>query len=390
VRFALETLQALSRIHPEARFELVSHGAALSRYRTLAQAKGLHLRLIEAKPDNYWRVTPRRIKSVRGSGRLVRLLGFGATFHYVVPDEVLRNCNVVWFPWTQRHRFAEPAADRVVGSLHDATFFQFEGLIPGRMVADERETVQRWLASAARIVVSSNATVSAVAEVFRAAPERFSVIPLSGEHARDGSVGQLPSDWDWVRKSFLICPANISLHKNHEVLLEGIAAWGFKHPLVLTGDGTDLLPPNRGRTGQLRKFAGDKGFEIGSSLIPLGYTSDETFFGLLSRSWALVMPTLAEGGGSFPVYEAMVRGVPVVCSDIPVIREQIQRTGGKVLWFDPRDPRDLAKKLGQLEERHDYYKERATRYAGEMRHRSWRDVAEEYWGVFMSVAEREG
>ena len=391
IRFVLETMQALSRLHPEAEFELVSHGAALERYHALAQAKGLDLKLTEAKPDNYWRATPRRIKALRGSARLTRLLGFGATFHYVVPKYILDNCDVLWFPWILRHRLAKPATAPVVGSLHDITHLHFENVIPKRHRADERETLHQWLASAARIVVSSNATVATVTKSFQVIPERFSVIPLSGEHAKANTVGEPPSSWDWSMKPFLICPSNIAPHKNHEVLLEGVAAWGAKYPLVLTGDGADLLPPKHGRrTGILRRLAKAKGFEIGSSLIPLGYVSNEAYFGLLSRSWALIMPTLAEGGGSFPVYEAMMRGVPVVCSDIPVIREQILRTGGEVLRFNPHDPLDLAEKLNELEGDYQNHKERATRYAGELNPRSWQDVASEYWSIFVSVAKGAG
>jgi glycosyltransferase involved in cell wall biosynthesis len=390
VRYGLETMQALSRLHPEAEFELVSYGAALDRYRTLAQAKGLELKLTEAKPDNYWKATPRRIKALRGSARLARLLGFGATFHYVVPKYILDNCDVLWFPWIHRHRLAEPATAPVVGSLHDVTLLHFENVITKRHRADERETLHQWLASAARIVVSSNATVATLTKSFQVIPQRFSVIPVSGQHAKVNTVGEIPSSWDWSMKPFLICPSNIAPHKNHEVLLEGVAAWGAKYPLVLMGEGADLLPPKHGRTGSLKRLAKAKGFEIGNSLIPLGYVSNEAYFGLLSRSWALIMPTLAEGGGSFPIYEAMMHGVPVVCSDIPVIREQILRTGGEVLWFDPHDPLDLAEKLNELEGDYQNHKVRATRYAGELNHRSWEDVASEYWSIFVSVAKGAG
>jgi glycosyltransferase involved in cell wall biosynthesis len=50
------------------------------------------------------------------------------------------------------------------------------------------------------------------------------------------------------------------------------------------------------------------------------------------------MPSRYEGFG-LPVVEAMDRGVPVACSDIPVLRE----VGGDVpAYFDPRDPAGLA------------------------------------------------
>src|SRR5439155_1464621 len=53
-------------------------------------------------------------------------------------------------------------------------------------------------------------------------------------------------------------------------------------------------------------------------------------------------PTLAEGFG-LPVLEAMQRGRPVACSDIPVLRE----VGADVpFYFDPGDPASAAQAIG--------------------------------------------
>lgn len=106
---------------------------------------------------------------------------------------------------------------------------------------------------------------------------------------------------------------------------------------------------------------------------------------LISRAWAVVVPSLMEGGGSFPVFEAMQCGVPVVCSDIPVLREQITRTGGDVVWFNPRDAMDLARKLRTLQAGYDTYKARAVAQVTLLR-RTWTDVADEYWAVIEEVA----
>jgi len=90
------------------------------------------------------------------------------------------------------------------------------------------------------------------------------------------------------------------------------------------------------------------------------------------------MPTLAEGGGSFPVLEAMLRGVPTVVSDIPVMREMVERVGGSVLWFDPRDPNALASQLRELERDYPRYKKAAVEQISTLRMRSWVDVANDY------------
>ena len=56
------------------------------------------------------------------------------------------------------------------------------------------------------------------------------------------------------------------------------------------------------------------------------------------------MPSLVEGFG-LPVLEAMMRGVPVACSDIPALREI---AGDCAVLFDPLDPASIAHALERL------------------------------------------
>jgi glycosyltransferase involved in cell wall biosynthesis len=58
----------------------------------------------------------------------------------------------------------------------------------------------------------------------------------------------------------------------------------------------------------------------------------------------MAFPSLVEGFG-LPVLEAMVRGVPVACSDIPVLREV---AGDAAAFFDPLDAGSIARVLQQL------------------------------------------
>jgi len=97
------------------------------------------------------------------------------------------------------------------------------------------------------------------------------------------------------------------------------------------------------------------------------------------------MPTLHEGFG-LVVGEAIMAGVPVIASDIPVLREQVEAMGAEILWMDPYDPASLTEQFCKLNR--DYA--RLRRMAGEqinnVTRRTWAQVASDYMREFESAA----
>ena len=91
---------------------------------------------------------------------------------------------------------------------------------------------------------------------------------------------------------------------------------------------------------------GKRGWRNGSVLDLLDYSdrlservtelpglSDADMYAVILRSRALLFPSFAEGWG-MPAVEAMTLGVPVICSDIPELREATQ---GLADYLDPLD-----------------------------------------------------
>jgi glycosyltransferase involved in cell wall biosynthesis len=385
VRFTSQLLNALFQL-TDGRVELVSNGLALDAYRELF-ANEPRVTCVDVPPAQAWRNRV-ILRGIPGAGPLNFVMGTNS-FHYDVPREVFSGCDQVWFPWLHRHRIPWEMAEHAVASLHDIIALDIRGILPVYARWDERETVRRWLASRARVIVSSNATVSRLVARFGISADRVAVVPLSGAHARPPPPAET-GRWIFSNGPYLLAPLNVMPHKNHEVLLQGVGAWGARVPLVLTGGGTDLWAPTTHlRVLKLRRLAEASGMVRDRNLFALGYVDDPSYYALLDGAWALVMPTLAEGGGSFPVWEALVAGIPVICSDIPVMREMVERADGEVLWFDPRDPRDLADKLEHLRVNYAALKAGAMARIARIRRRSWADVARDYAAVMNTANVRE-
>lgn len=77
-----------------------------------------------------------------------------------------------------------------------------------------------------------------------------------------------------------------------------------------------------------------------------GYVDEEYKAALLKGARIFCSPSLYEGFG-IPILEAMSVGTPVIASDIPAHRET---AGEGALFFEPKNPEDLAGKIRELSE----------------------------------------
>ena len=163
--------------------------------------------------------------------------------------------------------------------------------------------------------------------------------------------------------------------------------------MVLVGDGVQILraenhnvPGRHWREDGLRGLMNRLGLVPGRDLFPLTYVSDNDLIYIMNHATALIMPTHAEGFG-LPVLEALARGVPVLCSDIPVLHETLAGRSADVLWFDPYLPEDIVSKVNTLLDNYDHYKQSAEAGRNDPRP-DWPDTAEQYVQVFKKTLNR--
>lgn len=188
-----------------------------------------------------------------------------------------------------------------------------------------------------RIIAVSAAGRDEIVSELGIAPDRIDVVPNG---VRLPTSSPRP---DGTRERYRLGGRRVALsvatnlpHKNLPALIDALAVMDpHRRPLlVFAGHGTD--------DGVLRARAAAAG--VAEDVRLLGALSAEQLDSLYALADCLVLATLHEGFG-LPVLEAMARSLPVVCSDIPALREV---AGDGALYFDPHAPDAIARRVMEL------------------------------------------
>ncbi|WP_166789057.1 glycosyltransferase family 1 protein [Cryobacterium sp. TMT1-21] len=228
-----------------------------------------------------------------------------------------------------------PAWSRVpvVLTVHDLLPFRHPEYVPGAYSRILRTMIRVAAHGARRVLTVSVASADDIVHYLRVPPARIDVVPLAGQDA-DADSGTAAAPLPRLPRR-LLAVGNRMPHKNFPLLLEALALVPVESRphLVVTGShGDDPLAPVVARLG------------LAPWVTLRGWLSAEELDRLYAESSLIVFPTLFEGFG-LPVLEAMSRGCPVVCSDIPVLHEV---AGEAAVYVAPQDAEALAATLSGL------------------------------------------
>lgn len=227
-----------------------------------------------------------------------------------------------------------PALSRVpvVLTVHDLLGFRFPDLVA---VGGARavQALTRASVRGARHVVTDSAASAADIRTHLSVPDRrITVVPLAA--SAQPPAGPPPTPVHGGRP-LLLSTGNRLPHKNFETLLRALALIPRTERPRLALSGSHGEDP-------LRPLVHELGLTDDVEL--LGWVSAEELDALYREAALYVLPSRFEGFG-LPVLEAMVRGCPVLCSDIPVLAE----VGGRAAEYtDTNDPAVLAADLRRL------------------------------------------
>jgi glycosyltransferase involved in cell wall biosynthesis len=224
-------------------------------------------------------------------------------------------------------------------TLHDLQFRALPELMPRARRIATGTLLALGARRADRVIAVSAPMRDQIASWLPATRDRIDVISNGVGMPADVSASELLSFAQEHRIEDRAAVAVISSnfpHKNLAAVIDALALLGEdERPTVLfAGLGTD--------TGELGERVRTAGVE--SNVRLLGYCSRHAIEALYRTATCVVCPSLYEGFG-LPVLEAMARGVPVACSEIPALREV---TGGDAVHFAPTDPSAIADALRRL------------------------------------------
>ncbi|MGD9696607.1 MAG: glycosyltransferase family 4 protein [Thermoleophilia bacterium] len=254
-------------------------------------------------------------------------------------------------------------AGRTVVTCHDLIPAVYrDDYLAGAGRAPEAAAYRRFLArlkEALLVMVPSRETADDVMRIAGVDAARIRIIPWAAPPAAHAEGPPIPP-------GYVLYTGAIEPHKNAPLAIEAISRAAPGTRLVMTG------PWSRRRAARLRGYAARVG--AAGRVEWLGLLSPGRLAAVRAGATAVLVPSRKEGFG-LPVLEALEKGIPVLASDIPALREV---GGDAATYLPPDDPAAWARAISAVAAMPSH--ERAA-LAGEGRRRaarfSWRRTAQD-------------
>ena len=255
-----------------------------------------------------------------------------------------------------------------VVTIHDMLYWSHPELMSTPLYTGPVKWMEkRGAANATRVITDSQVSADEIVKYLGFPTDRLHVVPLAATHAVDRTPRPCAPE------NLVLASGQRRPHKNWDGLIRAPRAGSAGHP---TAGWSSPAPVARTRFG---RWSTGSASPNGSTL--MGWVDDAELADLQARARVMAMPTLAEGFG-LPVLEAMASGLPVMASELPVLREV---GGDAVLYFDPRSTRAIADALRVVATEPERMEQLSAAGLVQAAAFSWRRVAEETLGVFRLV-----
>jgi glycosyltransferase involved in cell wall biosynthesis len=260
------------------------------------------------------------------------------TVEIIHQDEIYRHAARFDLFFCPLNGFAPDLTDRpTVGTLADVQERFFPEYFTAQQLASRAVVYPRMARAVTRLITISQFSLQSISRAFDVPAGKVRAIFLAPGESLRRAKPAWPSSLPRPADPFVLYPANLYPHKNHELLLQAIArlrARGLFCAAVCTGQ-----PADPGIAIQERIAA----HGLGDRVAWLGQVPTEALRYLYEQAAALCFPSQFEGFG-LPLVEAMMCGCPVITSPAASIPE----VAGDGAWIVPPTAEAFADAIERL------------------------------------------
>jgi len=253
---------------------------------------------------------------------------------------------------------------KLVVTIHDLGFLKNPELYHPLERIYQR--LSHWLAikKSDKIITISSASAQDIIKYYPKQADKVSIVHLGWNQHQfsplvDAEKVKIREKYT-LPQNYLVYAGRIEEKKNISKLIQAYNMSRVDWPLVLIG-----RPGNYGFE-EIKILA-----RSNENIHLFGYIKQDDYGKLLASASALVFPSKYEGFG-LPILEAMACGVPVICSNIPALREV---GADAAAYFDPNSIDDMSASIARLASDYDLRADLINRGLKRCRDFSWEKCA---------------
>jgi glycosyltransferase involved in cell wall biosynthesis len=271
-----------------------------------------------------------------------------------------------------------PKKIKLVLTIHDISFNFFPEHIKKSDLFFLKMLIPRSIRRADKIITVSESERKNIIDFYKLPPEKVDFTHNGVDFERFGkkySVEEkkkINTKYKIQDTKYILYIGTFQPRKNIPVLAEAMKNVDAK--LVLAGN-------RNARNFDRRIDEAIKKHNLEDKIIFPGWIDEEDKPALLQAAEGFVFPSLYEGFG-IPVAEAMASGTPVVCSDIPVLREVGE---GSALFAKAEKSEDFARNIDKLLTDSDLRANLSEKGKVAVRKFSWRKTAEKTLKIYKNI-----
>lgn len=224
--------------------------------------------------------------------------------------------------------------------IHDLTYLYFPEVVEEKNLAHLRRVVPRSIKKADFIITVSESVKAELVKEFNLNPKKCVVTPIPPDESFFANISKEEIENTKTKykinlnKKYIYFIGNLEPRKNLKTLIKAYRLL----PKEIKDTYSLVLAGGKGWKTESTQKALNDAIEAGEDIKHLGFIDQEDSPALYQGASLFVMPSLYEGFG-MPVLEAMASGVPVVASDIPVLKE----VGGEYATYsNPKSPQSFS------------------------------------------------